>query len=164
MEHNWSSFKKRIPVKAARKKIYDAWITRAALEKWFLREAIFFNSTGTIRERDSTIEAGDSYEWRWFGHSDEVTERGKVITQDGNIFKFTFGKAGVVTVRINEENDVPILELLQENIPTDEESKVNFHLGCSTGWTFYLINLKSLLEGGIDLRNKDLKLANVVSS
>lgn len=29
------------------------------------------------------------------------------------------------------------------------------HIGYKTGWTFYLANLKSILEGGIDLRNRN---------
>jgi len=54
--------------------------------------------------------------------------------------------------------------LWQENIPTDEKAKVSWHLGCATGWTFYLTNLKSILEGGLDLRNKDELLTNVVNA
>ncbi|RZK15239.1 MAG: SRPBCC domain-containing protein, partial [Pedobacter sp.] len=46
-------------------------------------------------------------------------------------------------------------ELTQKNIPTDENSKRNIRLGCHNGWSFYLINLKSVFEGGLDLRNKD---------
>ena len=30
----------------------------------------------------------------------------------------------------------------------DDASRANYHLGCLTGWTFYLANLKSILEGG----------------
>jgi hypothetical protein len=37
-------------------------------------------------------------------------------------------------------------------------------VGCGEGWTFYLTNLKSILEGGVDLRNKEMKLKNVINS
>jgi hypothetical protein len=57
-----------------------------------------------------------------------------------------------------------IVELLQENIPTDEQGMHSWHLGCKTGSTFYLANLKSVLEGGIDLRNKSEKLQRVINS
>jgi hypothetical protein len=40
----------------------------------------------------------------------------------------------------------------------------NYHLGCKTGWTFYLANLKSLMEGGIDLRNKNEKIQRVINA
>jgi hypothetical protein len=32
------------------------------------------------------------------------------------------------------------------------------------GWVFYLANLKSFPEGGIDLRNKNEKLKSVINS
>ena len=81
-----------------------------------------------------------------------------------DLFKFTFGEAGVCTVRIIEENGIRIVELVQTDIPDDERGKHYWHVGCKTGWTFYLANLKSLMEGGIDLRNKDESLKNVVNS
>jgi hypothetical protein len=33
-----------------------------------------------------------------------------------------------------------------------------------TGWTFYLANLKSVLEGGLDLRNKNARLQRLVNA
>jgi hypothetical protein len=56
------------------------------------------------------------------------------------------------------------VELVQEEIPTDENGKQIFHLGCKSGWTFYLANLKSIFEGGIDLRNRNTKLQDVLNS
>jgi len=37
-------------------------------------------------------------------------------------------------------------------------------VGCGEGWTFYLANLNSYLQGGIDLRNKNEKIQGVISS
>lgn len=37
-------------------------------------------------------------------------------------------------------------------------------LSCKTGWTSYLANLKSVLEGGIDPRNKNEQLKAVINS
>jgi len=53
---------------------------------------------------------------------------------------------------------------MQEEIPTDEKSMQSFYVGCKTGWTFYLANMKSILEGGIDLRNKNEKLQQMLNS
>jgi len=69
-----------------------------------------------------------------------------------------------VVVKIYEAENQNIVDLTQEHIPSDEESKFNFHVGCSNGWVFYLANLKSIMEGGIDLRNKDEKLNPVLNS
>jgi hypothetical protein len=50
--------------------------------------------------------------------------------------------------------------LRQYDIPTGDEEKVNIHLNCSCGWTFYLTNLKTYLEFGIDLRENENDLIN----
>lgn len=44
------------------------------------------------------------------------------------------------------------------------ENLINYHIGCTKGWNFYLTNLKSLLEGGIDLRNRNKGLKEVINS
>ena len=66
--------------------------------------------------------------------------------------------------RCYKKGESQVLELLQDSIPDTAEGKHYWHLGCKTGWTFYLTNLKSLLEGGIDLRNKDEQIKNVLNS
>ena len=55
-----------------------------------------------------------------------------------------------------------VVELTQSRIPEDENRGI--YVDCSYGWTFYLANLKSVLEGGIDLRNKNVDIQNVVNS
>ena len=163
--YDWSKFKQRIPVNADPQKIYDAWATPAGLEKWFLRRASFKKENGEARDDHDQIQPGDTYEWNWFGWSDDMCERGKILEANGkNAFSFVFGKAGVVKVSIMQEGGQTMVELVQEQIPTDEKSKVDFHLGCSTGWTFYLANIKSIYEGGLDLRNKDETIKKVVNS
>ena len=44
------------------------------------------------------------------------------------------------------------------------DEKLRLYIGCGEGWTFYLANLKSMLEGGIDLRNKNDKIKGVINS
>jgi len=36
-------------------------------------------------------------------------------------------------------------------------------LGCASGWAFYLVNLKSIYEGGLDLRNKTPALKHMLN-
>ena len=79
-------------------------------------------------------------------------------------FKFSFGKAGICSVTIKREQGEIIVEMLQENIPTDDRGMQYYHVGCKTGWTFYFANMKSLFEGGIDLRNKNEKLQDMLNS
>ena len=69
-----------------------------------------------------------------------------------------------VSVAFRTEEGETIVELTQYNIAVDDRSKSNFHVGCMQGWTFYLANLKSLMEAGIDLRNKNEKLQRMMNS
>lgn len=163
--YDWSTFTLRIPVKVSKEKAYAAWTSQASLENWFLRKAEFKQANGKLRDKNSTIEAGDTYEWMWQGWDDKTVERDKVLELNGKDFvKFGFGKAGVFTVTISEELGETIVTLTQEQIPTDEQGIANYHIGCLAGWSFHLADLKSILEGGIDLRNKNVNLRNVLNA
>ena len=164
-DFNWSRFEVRIPVNASPKDLFKAWATRKGLEQWFLRLAEFKTATGLLRNASEFIETGDHYKWLWHGWPDETVEIGTVTSCNGkDQLSFTFGNAGDCTVRINSIEGENLVELIQENIPVDEAGMRNYHLGCKMGWTFYLANLKSILEGGIDLRNKNEKIKSVINS
>lgn len=160
-----SRFSVRIPVNAPTEKIFESWTTRRGLESFFLREAGFRSVDGEDRGSMVPVQPGDTYTWRWWGYSDEIVEKGKVLEQNGtDLFRFSFGKAGDCTVKIYQLQGETIVELVQEDIPTDESALALYHIGCKCGWTFYFANLKSILEGGIDLRNRNENLGEVVSS
>jgi hypothetical protein len=163
--HDWSRFTVRINVNAPVEKLYHAWATRSGMEYWFLRLSEFKKMDGSLRGNDDFVTKGDSYKWLWYGWPDETVEYGEILDCNGkDFFKFSFGKAGNCAVRIYKEQNETIVELIQDNIPTDEQGKHYWHLGCKTGWTFYMANMKSLYEGGIDLRNKNVKLQQVLNS
>jgi len=164
-EIDWSKFTTRININADFKKIFSSWTTSSGLTSWFLRYAEFKTPANSIRPENESVQVGDTYTWRWYGYPDEVDEKGEVLEMNGrDFFAFSFGKAGICTVRITEVEGENLVELHQSEIPTDENGMKNYHLGCKTGWTFYLANLKSILEGGIDLRNKNEKLADMLNS
>lgn len=162
--HDWSKFSTRINIGAAQPDVNTAWSSGAALERWFLRVAEFTDSKNSIRTPGSIICPGDTYRWLWHGYDDSVVERGTIVELNNNYLRFTFAGSCLVTVTTQTLDRETMLELRQENIPTDEESRVRYHVGCLTGWTFYLANLKSILEGGIDLRNKKVSLQNVLNA
>jgi uncharacterized protein YndB with AHSA1/START domain len=163
--HEWNKFVLRIPVDADKQTIFNAWVSPAGLESWFLRKAAFKNKNGNAVNENEMVNVGDSYHWLWHGWPDDMKENGSVFETNGkDRLKFSFGKAGNVTVTIKEEAGENIVELVQDEIPTDDASVVYYHLGCMKGWLFYLVNLKSMLEGGIDLRNRKLELKEVVNS
>lgn len=164
-QSNWSAFTKKIPLSATIEQVYKAWTTQEGLEKWFLRKALFTKSDHTLRGRNDFIQKGDTFTWMWYGYPDSVYEKREVVYANGkDEIQFTFSGDCLVTVKAKEVNDVTICELTQERIPEDINPKTNLYVGCGEGWTFYLANLKSILEGGIDLRNKSEQITGVINS
>ena len=164
-EHDWSRFVLRIPVTASREKIYNAWTTKQGIESWFLRSADFFTPQNTLRREQEFIQNGDRYTWLWHGYDDETVEHNDILEANGeDTISFVFAGHCIVTVVIGMIDKETIVQLTQKNIPTGEEGKVNIHIGCMEGWTFYLANLKSVLEGGIDLRNRNVNIGKVVNA
>ena len=163
MARDWSTFTRRITVNSSKKAIYDAWAIPSQIERWFLRAAEYTEFDGATRDRDREVEDGDLYLWHWHGFSDEVSEGGLVTEANGlDRFAFTFTQNCLVTIEIKEESGETVVELTQSQIPDDDNRSV--YVECSYGWAFYLANLKSILEGGIDLRNKNGAITNVVNS
>lgn len=163
--YDWGSFTQRINVNAAMEKLYNAFATRTGMESWFLRSCEYKHADGRLVKADEHVSQQDSYTWLWYGWPDTTIETGNILSANGkDELSFVFGKAGTVTVKIYTAANETIVELKQDHIPADEASKFNFHVGCSNGWVFYLANLKSIMEGGIDLRNKNIDLKNVLNA
>ncbi|MEJ7693912.1 SRPBCC domain-containing protein [Daejeonella sp.] len=161
-DFDWTSFTKKIAIKASINEIYNACTKAAELEKWFLEKAAFRSSDKVI-DPDLNAVAGYTYEWLWYLYEDPM--KGKITEANGKDFlQFTFEGECLVDIKLSEEQGYTIIDLKHHNIPTDDDSKKFIRLGCSNGWAFYLVNLKSVYEGGVDLRNKDGSLMPMINN
>ena len=159
---NWTRFTRKVAINASMASLYDAWTKASEIEKWFLREARYFDSNNTLIDRQTPVEAGNTYEWHWYLY--EGIEHGKITEANGkDHLQFTFSGNCKVDIQLTQHEHYVIVELTQKDIPTDDDSKHKIRLGCDTGWSFYLVNLKSMFEGGVDLRNKEASLKNMVN-
>ncbi len=161
---DWTSFSMKILVKAKLSEVYDAWTKVEKIEKWFVSKSVFYDTSRKPIARDASLEKGYSYEWSWFLY--DAVENGRFITANGkDLIQFTFAGDCIVEVKLSEKDGGWILvELSQKDIPTDEDSKKEIRLGCYSGWEFYLVNLKSICEGGLDLRNKNINFKPMVNN
>src|SRR4030095_14455725 len=163
--YNWKQFIKRIPIRASAESIYKAWATQNGLETWFLRLAEFKTASGSLRSRNELVQKGDKYKWLWFGYDDTMLEEEEILSANGaNELKFSFSGGCIVKVTITQEQNETICQLEQTMPMADESEQRHFFIECGKGWTFYMTNLKSVLEGGIDLRNKAESLKNVINA
>ncbi|WP_316814140.1 SRPBCC domain-containing protein [Pedobacter heparinus] len=160
---DWTRYTKKIAIKAPLHSIYAAWTTAEELERWFLEEVKFYDRDGNLTGKQVPAENDFTYKWRWHLYDDIM--KGKILEANGkDFFQFTFEGECIVEVKLTTDRDYTLIELTHKNIPTDDESKQYIRLGCASGWTFYLINLKSVYEGGLDLRNKDEQLHVMINN
>jgi uncharacterized protein YndB with AHSA1/START domain len=152
---NWNEFTHAIYLNAPVGKVYEYVATAAGITKWFIGEAKYYYKNLNIRLGNEHSKKGDSFLWKWLNKDLEL--KGLVIeSQENKIFKFTFSPLYFVTISITSEGDKTKLTLKQEYQPNAERDEFNF-LNCCTCWVFFLTNLKSVIENGIDLREKEMK-------
>lgn len=151
---DWSSFTIRINIKTTMNDVYRAWTSSGELERWFAKKATFFAPDRQVLPPGELAVSGSKYQWSYFLQNE--VENGKYWEANGKDYlKFSFAGDCEVDVKLMEKYNWIHVELAMRDIPTDDISKQEIRLGCYKTWSFYLVNLKSVLEGGLDLRNKD---------
>lgn len=162
-EYDWTQFQCKIFINCSMAQAYNAWKNEENITKWFLRSAKYKNKDGSSLAPSEEIQKNCSYKWAWHGY--DIVEEGEILLANGqNQLSFTFAGDCVVDVKLTPYKDKTLLTLVQKNIPTDEKSKVNIHMGCRLGWSFHITNLKSLLEGGLNLLEKSRENHQVVNA
>jgi len=152
---DWTNFTRRIYIDKHIQAVYDAWTIPGKITEWFLEKADYRGKNDKERKSEDHIQNGDAFRWKW--HNWEEPEKGKILAANGSDrVSFTFGTGGNVHVELNDHRRGTELTLIQDSIPTDEQSKLDLFVGCATGWTFWLANLKAWLEHGITLHETGL--------
>lgn len=160
MTFNWTRFEKQVFIKAPGQTVFSAWAIPNELIKWFIAEANYTMNNRGKRTSTECIGPGDCYHWRW--HQDLEATGSICDVVPNEQIRFTFGKQSpesdedvIVTIQIEElEDGYTKLSLTQENM-ADTPYGRHYHLSCNLGWSFFMTNLKGLLEHGIDLRETD---------
>jgi len=154
--HDWSYFKRGLFINAPVQKVFDAWIYSEQVETWFLKTCKYFDSSGKERAKKEALQTGDTYEWHW--HNWDGSQKGSVtnVNHANHILEFGFiDNTNPCRVEVKEWHGKTLLMLTQSNIPTDDKNKREVHEGCSSGWSFWIVNLKSWLEGGVLLHETE---------
>ena len=160
---DWTKFTRKMYINAPIQKIYDAWAKPEEMECWFLKQACYFDKEEKQLSKNNQISEGLKYEWNWYLY--DLTEKGMIsIANQKDHIQFTFAGNCIVDITLQEFENGTIVTLIHKDIPTDDKSKYNIRLGCDSGWSFFLVNLKSVYEGGLDLRNKNPNLKPMLNN
>jgi uncharacterized protein YndB with AHSA1/START domain len=137
----------------------NAWTTSGGLEKWFLKRADYIRIDDEPRPKAEPCQVGDTY---WFEWMENSVETGELLEVRINGITFTFGDE--VTVEVNVVVGIRTLVMVtQMQSMEDITTRQKRYTSCLQGWTFYLTNLKSYLEGGLDLRETDADRKDLVN-
>lgn len=158
--YDWTRFKRQIFIKAPVADVFAAWAVPQNIVKWFIAYAEVVDGGGQPRAASEPVQSGDRYYWRW--HQDLETRGAFLAVVENELLRFTFGNKTavsdekvIVTVRVVPEVDCTRLELVQENMADTPDAHAYWHMGCNMGWSFFMTNLKGLLEHRVDLRETD---------
>ncbi|MHA2363550.1 MAG: SRPBCC domain-containing protein [Candidatus Hodarchaeales archaeon] len=162
--YKWTEFKYNEYYNAPLTKIFRKWTTPGDIITWFIAEATYEDDKGKIRDQNEIVQPGDVYHWKFF---QGITMKGEILdVVENKLVKFTFGKKEpnsdedvVVTVSFKENMGTTHVLLHQNNIANNDFGHISFNVSCIIGWSYFMTNLRSLVETGYDLREKDEKLA-----
>lgn len=140
---------------------YHYAATADGITKWFIGKADYTAPDGTSRKGDELIQKGDSYDFDWLYKDFRV--KGEVLEANSRDYvKFTFGDTATFDIKLSELDDRTLFTLTQESNP-DNPMNEEGHINCYVCWTLFVLNLKSVAENGIDLREWDYDMDGLVN-
>lgn len=157
---DWTGFTQAIHIRASQTSLWRMLATCQGMERWFLAKAEAWTADGRAWPSDRELEAGLRFRFSWQGLADAP-----LITEDDTVLAVEPGQRlrmgwyqdkGWVDVRLMPLPDGRVtVELEQRMAPTADFAFLEgAYVGCKEGWSFFLSNLKSVAEGGADLRER----------
>ena len=147
----WKRLTTTIHVYAPMEAVYAAWTTAKGVMGWFPMEAVMTDAEGRPLPPGQPARPGDRFRYVWHIGKPEV---GEFLEANGtDRVRYTFGEAIEVTATMEDFGDGSVLVTLVQTQDRDDDMNLRIYMGFKEGWAFYLANLKSVLEGGLDLRD-----------
>lgn len=151
---NWNKFSHGIYLNAPVEKIFVFIATASGIAKWFIGKAKYYYKNSNIRLGNEFACKGDSFLWNWLNKDLEL--KGMITESiENKIFQFTFSPLYLVSINLHSEGNKTRLTLTHEYQDSSVRDDFNY-INCCTCWVFFLTNLKSVVEYGIDLRETEV--------
>lgn len=157
----YETFTKRIRVKAPPDVVMSYWLLSGLVELWFVPTCRYTGPEG-LRAPNEMAQVGDKYHWEWVEGTVD-TAHFREIEFPGRFVAGWFEDALEIEVTVEPEGEGSLVSLTQTNTQDEESERMAAYYDCGEGWAFYLVNLKSVLEGGIDLREDTPDIKGLVN-
>ena len=151
---NMERFHHSIYLNKSADEVYKMAATASGLSKWFMGNVEYRSPEDILRNENDIIQQGDSYSWHWLAKN--LSLEGKVLkVQQDNLAAFTFGSLFIVTIMVKEDKGRTLFTLTHQYVNGAAKNDFAF-INCCVCWAFFITNLKSVLEHGIDLRETEI--------
>jgi uncharacterized protein YndB with AHSA1/START domain len=148
---DWTQFKLHVSIDATPARVLESWMTSAGMESFFVEMMQITRPDAALLEGDAQAQAGDHFIWRW---NSGYCIRGEYLTViPGSEVVFTFDESKV-RIAVSPYLNGTLLELQQFDIPDTPEDRMHIHANCRGAWVYFMTVLKTLLEHGVDGRDK----------
>lgn len=150
--YDWSQFHVHMYYLAPLEEVFRRFATAVGLESFYIARAEHQATDGSPRGRDEVVRPGDTYHWSYvhdFAHGGTFLE-----VQANRLVRFTFGDM-TVAVRFRAVEDATEVALHQTGCATEDPERAWQHVNCRSCWVYFLTNLRSVLAGDVDLRDRD---------
>lgn len=158
--HDWRSFDVYLQIDAEPRAVMDVWRTTSGITSFFVADMRAKTQSGAARAEGELIEPGDGYCWQYVH---DYAGEGRFVASTDELVKFTFGTEFEVEVTAEASGNGSLLHLHQSGIDDSPDGRVYSSLNCRCCWIAFLVNLKSIAEHGIDLRDHQPETADSIS-
>ena len=160
--HDWSVFDVYLYMEAAPLDVLRYWQTVEGFTQFFVAAMTAGqDNSGEGEEVNlSILETGSRYNWRYIH---DYSGEGLILQVTDRAVEFTFGANYSVNVSVTPIGSGTRLHLRQSGIGQDDREQVQGTLNCRSCWLYFLVNLKSVVESGNDLRDQNPATADAIS-
>ena len=153
-DYDWSEMQVTLFIEAPVDAVFRMWGTAAGMRSFWPDEIACTKPDGTARQAKQTFENGDRVVMTFPTRGS--TELEIVSVEPNRFVTFRFGREyGWVNVRLSEEGGRTRVDLRQFGSPTAGENPWEIHANARGWWIANLMNMKSVLLHGKDLRVRE---------
>jgi uncharacterized protein YndB with AHSA1/START domain len=152
-------FTSKIWINARPEDLILGWTRTDLVTKWFVNQCEFLDVNGLACPN---ARPGGTYKWTWLDGSVDASQVLEV--EPTRVLYNWYNNQGTIEITATPDQSGSMVQLTQKMSDKIEPQEVLMaQYGCKIGWTFFLANLKSVVEGGIDLREKSPDRTHVLN-